>query len=260
MSNEQTYPKLSLSFGRARVYFFALCGIYGVYIGLLALSIFMGSDIQFQGTWLYEIVLMALTVLEYAAFCWAFAHIIFFRSAYGTRAAWQGVGWFSLADGVRYGITFLLTWRMEGIAQDEIALQLGYFLEYALLDVAQVALVFLLTHLLLRRGDEIEKIRADALRAQGLCAPDHVNELFSTYRMFSFRGVVSHATLLATAVNALQVLSGRVLYDIGQGAPTDAEDLAWMVFYYTSDIAKAVLCCVAIRWICLGLYRRCRHS
>ena len=256
MNTNPLYQNLVLPSEKKKIFFWVTFGIYCLYaVVMLPLSSFMGSEIRFQGSWLYEILLFLISAMELLAFCWAFAHIIYFRSVYGVRAALQGIGWFFLASALRYAITLVVTWCIDGINLSDIWIELIFLAVYILLDVTQVSVVLVLSHLLLRGDDALYAVRVGAMLSRGDAAPDRADAVFSSFNAFSLRGSVSGATLAAGGVVAFVRLVGRIIYDVGYGAPTDGIDLAWMIFYYVSDIAIGVICIALIRWLMLRIYR-----
>lgn len=256
MNTTLLYPNLGLPTGKKKIFFWVTFGIYFLYaVVLLPLSSFVGSDIRFQGTWLYEFLLFMTSTIELLAFCWVFAHIIYYRSVYGVRAALQGIGWFLLASVLRYVMTLVVTWYIDGIKPSEIWIELVFLAVYILLDVTQVSVVLVLSHLLLRGDDALYEIRTNAMLARGDAAPNRADAVFSSFNVFSLRGCVSTAALAAGGVVAFVRVIGRIIYDISYGAPADGVDLAWMIFYYVSDIAIGVMCWALISWLTMRIYR-----
>ena len=133
----------------------------------------------------------------------------------------------------------------------DILFELIFTLIYVFLDITQAAIVLLLTHMLLKARDEIYAVRAAAFASLGEPAPDHLTEERGYTSIFGIAGPLHIATILAAAVIAFVRVAGRLIYDIGYGAPTDGVDLAWMIFSYLSDIALAVLCWALIRFLCI---------
>ncbi len=198
---------------------------------------------------LYEITVFLLSTVELGAFCWVFAQAIAARYTYGSAAAMRIVLWFALAAVLRYLATFLVTWRMEGLSLSDLVFELCFTGIYILLDVTQVAIVLLATHLLLRAEDAIYRVRARACLTKGEPLPSRGIEESA----LSLKGKLHAATLIAGGMILFVRLGGRMVYDIGNGAPVDGIDLAWMIFYYLTDIAIAVVCCFAIRYLIVRL-------
>ena len=255
MENQITprYPRLPLP-PKAKMRFFLIaCIFYAVYsLVLLPLSEYVGSNIIFSGTYLYEILVFLCTATELAAFSWVFAFLISTRFAYGASASIRVLGLYAGALLIRYLATFLVSWRMEGFSGSDILFELIFIVVYILLDVTQAAVVLFVTHMLLRTRDAMYTVRAQALLSKGDCAPDPLVEERSS-SFWTMSGPLSAATLWAGALIAFVRVVGRAIYDIGYGAPTDGVDLAWMIVSYLADIALAVLCCALIRMLCLRL-------
>ena len=152
---------------------------------------------------------------------------------------------------VRYILTFFVSWKIDGLDISDLAFELLFLLIYVLLDVTQVAVVLALTHMLLKSKDAAHEIRTKALVSLGKPVPDHLEEEAQQCNIVSMHGPLHKATLIGGAMIAFVRVGGRIIYDIGYGAPADGGDLAWMVFYYMTDIAIAILGCAAIRLICL---------
>lgn len=255
MTAHPIYPHAPLPRKQKMRFLGVVCGIYLLYsLVFLPLSILFGSDIIFQGTYLYEIFTMLCVAAELAAFCWAFAHAIGVRYTYGQKAAVRCVLYFVLAAAVRYLFSFLISWRMEGIDADDVIFEIAFRFIYILLDVTQMTLLLMITHLLLRRSDAMMMVRRQALNCyDGSVDEDRVLACIPTRSIFALRGVLHTATLCAGGMFAFVRVGGRIIYDVIDGAPADATDLVWMIFYYLTDIAVCVVCCAAVRWLCIRI-------
>ncbi len=255
MTTNQIYPDAPLPKSQKKLFFGVACGIYLLFsLVFLPLSIWFGSDIIFRGTYLYEIFTLLCVAAELAAFCWVFAYAIGVRFTYGQNAAVRCVLYFAAADVLRYVISFIVSWRMEGIDAEDLVFEIVFLLIYVLLDVMQVTIILLITHLLLRRSDAALLIRRQALSCyDGSVDEDRVQACMPSRSIFALRGVLHTATLCASGLIAFIRVGGRIISDITDGAPTDGTDMAWMIFYYLTDIAIAVLCAAVVRWICIRL-------
>ena len=255
MTSHPIYPDAPLPKKQKLVFFGVACGIYLLYsLVLLPLSVLFGSNIIFQGTYLYEIFTLLCGAAELAAFCWAFAHVISVRYIYGQRSAVRCVLYFAAAAAVRYVISFFVSWRMEGIDADDIVFEIVFLVIYILLDVTQMTVILMITHLLLRRPDAMLLVRREALKCyDGSVDEDRVLACIPSRSIFALRGILHTATLCAGGMIAFVRVGGRIIYDITYGAPKDGKDLAWMIFYYLTDIAICVLCCALVRLLCIRL-------
>ena len=248
------YPHLPLPKPWATRFFFITCALYVAYaVILLPLSEYVGSNIIFQGTFLYEIISFLCTAVDLAAFCWTFASLICARFSRGISAAFKNLWIFVGASAVRYVLTFFVSWRMEGMSGSDILFELLFSAIYILLDVTQAAIVLVFAHMLRKQADAMYVVRAKALRVLDEPAPDPLAQERTCRSIFTMQGSLHTATLLAAALVAFVRVVGRMIYDIGYGAPTDGVDLAWMIFSYLADIALAVLCCALIRILCIRL-------
>ena len=248
------YPHLPLPKKKAFLFFTVACILYIVYaVILLPLSEYVGSNIIFQGTFLYEILSFLCTAVELTAFCWVFSWLISSRFAYGISASLKVLLLFAAALLVRYVLTFFVTWKMEGMSGSDLLFELVFMLIYILLDVTQAASVLMLTHILRKKQDVVYLVRAKALQALGEPAPDPLTEDRESKTLFSMSGSLPIAAVLASVVIAFVRISGRLIYDITYGAPTDGVDLAWMIFSYLSDVALAVLCFALMRAFCIRI-------
>ncbi|MBQ7337254.1 MAG: hypothetical protein IJW40_02245 [Clostridia bacterium] len=254
MNPNQIYPNIPLPRRNALRYFITACILYAIYaLVLLPLSNLFGSNIVFQGTMLYEIAVFLITVIELAVFCLAFANTISARYLYGARAAVRCVLLFAAATAIRYVATFFVSWRMEGLDLSDLMFELLFLVIYVLLDVTQVAIVLVVTHLLLRREDEIYSVRTRALLASQQPLSDRVLHGMTSRSIFALRGPIHIATLISGGVVLFVRVVGRIIYDVGYGAPTDTADLLWMIFYYVTDIAIAIVCCFVVRYLVVRL-------
>ena len=248
------YPHVPLPKKKGIRFFAVTCLLYAIYtLILLPLSEYVGSNIIFAGTYLYEILTFLCTAVELAAFCWVFAWLISARFTYGNPAAIKVLLLFAGASALRYLAAFFVSWRMEGMSGSDLLFELIFMLIYVLLDVTQAAIILLLTHMLRKRADEVYAVRAEAFAALGESAPDHLAGERANHSFWSMSGSLHIATVLSGVMIAFVRISGRLIYDIGYGAPTDSADLAWMIFSYLSDIALAVLCFSLIRLLCIRL-------
>jgi hypothetical protein len=257
MNEPFNYPMAPLPRHRLLTFLGGCVGIYALASFLfLPLSIFFGSDVVFQGTLLYEIFTLLCVAAELVAFCWVFSHIISARVLYGLRAAVRIIALFAAADAFRYVAAFLVSWRMEGLDPDDLLAEFAFMAVYILLDLTLSAFVLGVTHLLLNREDTKYAIRSKALLSRGDTPTDRISELIPTSSIVGLRGPLNVATLVGGGLILLVRLGGRVIYDIGYGAPADVVDLAWMIFYYLSDIAVSVLCCSLIRFLTVNLCKK----
>ena len=248
------YPRLPLPQKAKTRFFLIACILYAVYaFALLPLSEYVGSNIVFAGTYLYEILVFLCTATELAAFGWVFAFLISTRFAYGASASIRVLALYAGALFIRYLATFLVSWHMEGFSGSDILFELIFIGVYILLDVTQAAVVLFAAHMLLRTRDEIYAVRTQALLSKGEDAPDPLAEERSHSSFWTMTGPLSAATLWAGGLIAFVRVAGRAIYDMGYGAPADGLDLAWMIVSYLADIALAVLCCALIRILCLRL-------
>jgi hypothetical protein len=56
------------------------------------------------------------------------------------------------------------------------------------------------------------------------------------------------ALLVALLMGVIRII-GRVIYDIGYGAPTDLIDILWMILYYSLDVFIGVACYFVLLYI-----------
>ena len=136
----------------------------------------------------------------------------------------------------------------------DLLFELIFMLIYILLDMTQAAIVLMLVHMLRKKQDAVYLVRAKALRALGEPAPDPLATEREHKNIFTMSGALHIATILSATV-----IAGRLIYDIGYGAPADGIDLAWMIFSYLSDVALAVLCCALIRILCVRILFHKQH-
>jgi hypothetical protein len=254
------YPYLPLPKKKANCFFVVACILYVVYaLVLLPLSEYVGSNIIFEGTFLYEILSFLCTAVELTAFCWVFSCLITSRFAYGAAASVKILLIYASALLMRYVLTLLVSWKMEGMSGSDLLFELIFMLIYILLDMTQAAIVLMLVHMLRKKQDDVYLVRAKALRALGEPAPDPLATEREDKNIFTMSGALHIATILAATVIAFVRIAGRLIYDIGYGAPADGIDLAWMIFSYLSDVALAVLCCALIRILCVRILFHKQH-
>ena len=257
MNSFLEYPHLPLP-RRYSLMFLGVSGVlYALYAFLfLPLSIIFSSNVVYAGTMLYEIVVVILNGLELLAFCWAFSCAISARFRYGALASVRVVLLFAAAVAFRYIGTFMVSVFLDGLDSSDLLLEIGYFLLYVLLDVTQLTVVLLVMHILQQKRDVQDAVRLGACRAKGIPVPDRLAEAIPGNSIFSIKGAVHAATLVGAGMILFVRMGGRIIYDIGYGAPADGADLAWMVLYYATDIAISVLCCAVIRALCVRILRR----
>ena len=98
---------------------------------------------------------------------------------------------FAAAAAFRYTATFFVSMFLEGFDAADLLLEIGYFFLYTLLDVTQVTVVLLVSHLLLRKKDEQWHIRAKACLAKGVPVPDRLSESVPSDSIFSLKVCIS---------------------------------------------------------------------
>ena len=150
------YPYLPLPKKKANCFFVVACILYVVYaLVLLPHSEYVGSNIIFEGTFLYVFLSFLCTAVELTAFCWVFSCLITSRFAYGAAASVKILLIYALALLVRYVLTLLVSWKMEGMSGSDLLFELIFMLIYILLDMTQAAIVLMLVHMLRKKQDAV---------------------------------------------------------------------------------------------------------
>ena len=99
---------------------------------------------------------------------------------------------------------------------------------------------------------DLDTIGADLLSAALSVLLDAAQ--LSLFRLFAYLtmerrhadGIPSRAMLFCAAVPSVLQLIGRLIYDLGVGAPTGKNDLIVMISYYLADLASIAIGYLAI--------------
>ena len=213
---------------------------------LVPLNTYIGSDIAFAGTMLLELTELLYELIELLAYALAFAALINCRFCFGLSSAFRVFWIYVGAASFRYIAIFLVSWKMNGLNLSNLGLELVFLLAYILLDVTQMIVAFVAAHLFCSSFERVFSVRSRALLVKGAAEEDKLSYVVP------YRGVISRSNPLQCSAIACGVIIliarvvGRIIYDVSYGAPTDAADLAWMIFYYLGDVTISVLVCALI--------------
>jgi hypothetical protein len=221
--------------------------LYAIYAFVLVpLGTLFGSDIAYAGTMLLEITEMLYEIIELLAYVLAFATLINTRFCFGTSGGLQVFGIYVGAAAFRYVSIFLVSWKMNGVKVSQLGLELLFLLAYILLDVTQMTVALISTHLFCQKYERIFNVRQKALVARGEPVEDKLLYVVPYGGTVSGTNPLQISSIACGVIIMISRLVSRIIYDVSYGAPTSGADIAWMIFYYLGDITVSVLCCALI--------------
>ena len=221
--------------------------LYVIYaLVLVPLNTYFGSDIVFAGTMLLELTELLYELIELLAYVLAFATLINCRFCFGLPSAFRIFWIYVGAASFRYIAIFLVSWKMNGLNLSNLGLELLFLLAYILLDVTQMIVAFVASHLFCSSFERVFSVRNRALLAKGAQEEDKLSYVVPYHGVISRSNPLQCSAIACGVIILIARVVSRVIYDVSYGAPTDAADLAWMIFYYLGDVTISVLACALI--------------
>ncbi len=219
-----------------RKYSMILAGAFLLYILLVYLNTIFSSNIIFAGTMLMEITDVLYLAVEQVTFFILYAYAIHYIFYGGVREGLRYALVYAIATTVRH----LLLHVMFRIGKADWEFQLFITLANILLELAEYALVFLISYFLVRRFDRTMSVIQKGNAALGRNPVDREAMVYPSHTLPLKSDPVRLSTLLTAALISGIRIVGRVIYDIGVGPAVDLTDAMWMVAYYTTDVLIGV--------------------
>ena len=204
-----------------------LCGLYAVYIGLICLNIYVGSDIVFKGMMLLELTEWAYSiVLEHVIFFVVYAFTLFSLLHDGYLKAMAFAAVYSLVSAFRYCV---LMW-------------LGYIKLWPstvnfLSELAQYAIVLVVCFVCVQRFNRVYDVMERGHARASIVCPPRLSLVYpSKTTLIGVKPFRTAAAVIGLGFASLRVIS-RIIFDVTLGGvPADLGEVLNMVVWYTVDI------------------------
>lgn len=218
---------MNLFVRRLSIFAGALLGLYAVYIGLICLNIYVGSDIVFKGMMLLELTEWAYSIV--------LEHIIFFVVYAFTL--------FSLLhDGYLKSTVFAAVYCLISAFRYCVLMWLGYIKLWPstvnfLSELAQYAIVLVVCFVCVHRFNCVYSVmECGHARASTVC-PSRLSIVYpNRTTLIGVRPFRTAAGVIGLGFASLRVIS-RIIFDVTLGGvPADLGEVFNMVVWYTVDI------------------------
>jgi hypothetical protein len=220
-----------------------------LYILFVCLNNIFSSDIRFAGMMLIEITELLYLSVEIIAFFIAYAFVIYAMYMGGHRNTTRYAVVYAIAISARYVILFALDWLFFGLKSSDVPVALLFMLVNIFLELLQYVIVWVIAYINVNTFNKYVTImQKGAARLKE--APVDREKLIFPYRKILMKNdpLRFSALLVALLMGVIRII-GRVIYDIGYGAPTDLIDILWMILYYSLDVFIGVACYFVLLYI-----------
>ena len=228
--------------GKLFAYSALMLACFVLYILFVCLNNIFSSDIRFAGMMLIEITELLYLGLEIIAFFIAYAFAIYATYSGGYRHTMRYAIVYAIAISARYVILFTIDWLFFGLKNEDVPVALLFMLVNIFLELLQYVIVWVIAHINVNTFNKYVTImQKGAARLKE--APVEREKLIFPYRKIPMKNdpLRFSSLLVALLMGAIRII-GRVIYDIGYGAPADLIDVLWMILYYSLDVGIGVAC------------------
>lgn len=235
----------------SRKLFWLLCilsfGLSTAFVILAKCYTLAWSDVTTADTVLPILLDYLSKIAEWCLYITAYAIIFYELYTEGVAPARKFIFVYAGSVFFKYLLNYLVTWITDaGMSSEYLADNLTYIGIYIGIEWLQLLFIMLMA---VSSAKAYHKFLAGQ-RKLAATLPNYTleerNYTFPFKKLFSTENVLQKNALWAGFVLTVFRVVSRMIYDITYGAPSDAADLMWMIFYYTVDIVVGMVSIIAI--------------